>query len=121
MKILIAEDDAIMRTLIEHQLKKDNFSVYIASDGNEAMSVVDDFNPDLVITDIVMPLTSGLEFIGHIRSGGLKIPVLVLSAMNQENIVMEALALGADDFITKPFNPAKLTMRVKKLLEHSKA
>jgi DNA-binding response OmpR family regulator len=66
-----------------------------------------------VITDIMMPYTSGLEILGFVKSRpGRKLPVIVLSAMGQENVVVEAFNLGADDYITKPFSPNELSLRV---------
>jgi len=117
MKILIAEDDEIMITLIKHQLSKDNYTIKASTDSQEVIKSMHTFDPDLIITDIVMPFTSGLELISIARAEGIKVPILVLSAMDEEVTVMEALSLGANDFITKPFNPAELSMRVKKLLE----
>ena len=76
--------------------------------------------PDLVITDILMPYTSGLEFISVVKSGvNNKIPIIVLSGIGEEATVMEAFDLGADDFLTKPFNPVELGVRVKRLLKNS--
>ncbi len=121
MKILIAEDDPMMLALIERQLKKENYSLLATTDGREALQSVSTFKPDLIITDILMPYTSGLDLIGIVRSDEVnKIPILVLSAIDQEATVLEAFSLGADDFITKPFNPAELSMRVKRLLSFSK-
>jgi DNA-binding response OmpR family regulator len=75
--------------------------------------------PDLVITDILMPFTSGLEFLNLIRSSHHKIPVLVLSALDQEDTVVEAFNLGADDFLAKPAKPVELSLRIKRLLNKS--
>ena len=72
-------------------------------------------NPDLVITDIMMPFTSGLEFIDIIRNKSEKIPIIVLSALDEEETVLEAFNLGADDFLTKPVKPGELSIRVKRL------
>ncbi len=116
MKILIAEDDQVMLTLIRHQLEKDNFTISANTDARDALQALETFTPDLIITDIVMPFTSGLELISIVRSSGIKVPILVLSALDQEATVLEALSLGANDFITKPFNNAELSMRVKRLL-----
>ena len=120
MKILVVEDDAIMLASIEHQLKQEGFFVSTANNGREAMLMFETDNPDLVITDILMPLTSGLEFLGLIRSGPKKIPVLVLSALDEEDTVVEAFNLGADDFLTKPVKPGELTVRVKHLLKKNR-
>ena len=117
MKILVVEDDAIMLASIEHQLKQEGFTVITATNGQDAMVAFENDTPDLVITDILMPLTSGLEFLGLIRSGHTKIPVLVLSALDEEDTVVEAFNLGADDFLTKPVKPGELSQRVKRLLK----
>ena len=115
MTILVAEDDVIMLKTIEHRLKKDGHTVITTQDGREALTKIEDLSPDLIITDIMMPFASGLEIIGAVkRKPGKKIPVIVLSAMGQENVVLEAFQLGADDYITKPFSPNELSMRVKR-------
>ncbi len=121
MKILIAEDDPIMLALIGKQLEKDNYSIVGARDGNEALLAMESFTPDLVITDLLMPFTSGLELIGIIRSNhGKKIPIIVLSVLDEEATVMEAFSLGADDFLTKPFKGGELLIRIKRLLSQNK-
>ena len=115
MTILVAEDEMIMLKTIEHRLKKDGYNVIITQDGREALKKIDELSPDLIITDIMMPFSSGLEIIGAVKKReGKKIPVIVLSAMGQENVVLEAFQLGADDYITKPFSPNELSMRVKR-------
>ena len=106
-----------MLASIEHQLTQDGFSVTLATNGREAMLVFENDTPDLVVTDILMPLTSGLEFLGLVKSGHNKIPVLVLSALDEEDTVVEAFKLGADDFLIKPVKPGELSVRVKRLLK----
>ena len=115
MKILVAEDEMIMLKTIELRLKKDGHEIITCSDGREAILKIDETNPDLIITDIMMPFASGLEIIEAVkRKDGKQAKVIVLSAMGQENVVLEAFQLGADDFITKPFSPDELSMRVKR-------
>jgi DNA-binding response OmpR family regulator len=115
MKILVAEDEIIMLKTIELRLKKDGHSVIICQDGREAVKKIEEALPDLVITDMMMPFLSGLEIIAEVKKKiGKKIPIIVLSAMGQENVVLEAFQLGADDYITKPFSPNELSMRVKR-------
>ena len=117
MTILVAEDDLIMLKTIELRLKKDGHTVIISHDGREALKELESSSPDLIITDIMMPFSSGLEIIGVVKKRtGKKIPVIVLSAMGQENVVLEAFQLGADDYITKPFSPNELSMRVKRYI-----
>jgi DNA-binding response OmpR family regulator len=118
MKILVAEDEPLMLMAIEAKLRKDGFEVVGTRDGREALKAFENDTPDLIITDILMPYTSGLELIGIVKSNSAKkIPIIVLSALGQEETVMEAFQLGADDFLTKPFNPTELSVRVKRLLK----
>lgn len=117
MKILVAEDEPIMLKTIELRLKKDGYTVIGTSDGREAMEKIDAEQPDLIITDIMMPYASGLEIVGMVKQQQKKdIRIIILSAMGQETTVLEAFDLGADDFIAKPFSPNELSMRVKRLL-----
>lgn len=116
MKILIAEDEPMMLKVIEIRLKKDGHEVIAASDGKQALEQIALHDPDMIITDIMMPFSSGLEIVGTVKQGNKRnVPVIILSAMGQENVVLEAFNLGADDYITKPFSPNELSMRVKRL------
>lgn len=116
MKILVAEDEPIMLKTIVLRLQKDGHYVIPVDNGREALEQIDQQQLDLIITDIMMPYSSGLEIVGKVKSdASRKIPVIVLSAMGQENVVVEAFNLGADDYITKPFSPNELSMRVKRL------
>lgn len=117
MKILIAEDDAMMMASIKYQLKKEGYSVTSAVNGREGILAYNKEVPDLVITDIIMPLTSGLEFIGFVRSVNQEIPILVLSGIDEEDTVLEAFNLGADDFLLKPVKPGELSVRLQRLLK----
>jgi DNA-binding response OmpR family regulator len=117
MKILVAEDEPLMLMAIEAKLKNDGFEVTGVSDGQQALKEIEKSLPDLIITDILMPYTSGLELIGIVRTNAKKIPIIVLSGIGEEDTVMEAFQLGADDFLTKPFNATELSVRVKRLLK----
>lgn len=115
MKVLIAEDDELMLKTLEFRLKRDNHEVILARDGKEALSMIDTHLPDLVITDIMMPYSSGMEIVGYIKQKHQnKIRVIILSGMGQENVILEAFRLGADDYITKPFSPNELSVRVNR-------
>lgn len=116
MKILIAEDEPIMQKTIALRLKKDGHEVIATDNGREALDMIASQSPDLIITDIMMPYASGLEIVGAVKQAQNQVPIIVLSAMGQENVVLEAFNLGADDFIAKPFSPAELSMRVKRLM-----
>lgn len=118
MKILVAEDEPLMLMAIEAKLKNEGFEVIGTHDGRQALKALETLVPDLIITDILMPYTSGLELISIVKSNhNKKIPIIVLSGLGQEDTVMEAFQLGADDFITKPFNPTELAVRVRRLLK----
>lgn len=119
MKILVAEDEPLMLMAIEAKLKNLGFEVVAVSDGQQALKVLETYQPDLIITDILMPYTSGLELIGIVKSKNAKLPIIVLSGLGEEEIVLEAFNLGADDFLTKPFKPIDLELRVKRLLKIS--
>jgi DNA-binding response OmpR family regulator len=117
MKILVADDDLLMLKTLEFRLKKDGHTVFITRDGREALSQISIIHPDLIITDLMMPYSSGMEIVGSVRQmPGKKIPVIILSAMGQESVVLEAFQLGADDYITKPFSPNELSVRVRRFM-----
>jgi DNA-binding response OmpR family regulator len=117
MKILIAEDERVTLLMLEECLKAEGYEVITANDGREALNKLENEFPDLILTDIMMPFTSGLEFIGIVKSSRKRtIPIIVLSAIDEESTVMEAFKLGADDFIAKPFNSQELILRVKRFL-----
>ncbi|POY38606.1 response regulator [Solitalea longa] len=118
MTILVAEDEPIMLTTIALRLKKDGFNVITAKDGKEALDRLNEIKPDLIITDMMMPYISGLEVIQQVRKKyEEQIPIIILSSMGQENIVVEAFQAGANDYLTKPFSPAELTIRAKRLIK----
>ena len=116
LKILVVEDEELMLKALEFRLKKDGYDVFTAKDGATALELLKENRFDLVLTDIMLPFVSGLEIVSKVKSdSSLKdTPVIVLSAVGLEKIVLEAFELGADDFITKPFNLNELTIRVKK-------
>ena len=116
MKILIAEDDPISLLLLQKQLAKEPLELCVAADGYEAYKKLNECRPDILVTDLMMPRTSGLALIGMVRANYKKhLPILVLSAMDDESTVMEALSIGADDFIIKPAEQKELLMKIKRL------
>ncbi|HLP03908.1 MAG TPA: response regulator transcription factor [Paludibacter sp.] len=119
MTVLIAEDEPMTLRMLSIKLQKDGYHVVPAADGKEALEYIKGNGcPDMVITDMMMPFFSGLEIIEKIRRELMsKTPIIVLSAMGQEEAVEAAFALGANDYITKPFNPNELSVRVKRLFE----
>ncbi len=117
MKILIAEDDGMIMKLIRTRLEKDGYEVDTASNGDLALEKIKTEYFDLIITDIMMPFISGLELVSTLKNTLKKqTPIIVLSNMHLEATILEAFRLGADDFITKPFSPNELSVRVAKIL-----
>ena len=117
MKILVCEDDYMMIKAIEHKLKSAGYEVDAVSDGNKATEMIIRNNYDLIMTDILMPFVGGFELINKIRNElHLKTPIIVLSSLDNEESIIEAFKLGADDYITKPFSPSEVSIRVKRLL-----
>lgn len=115
-KILIAEDDVLMIKILEFILKKEGYQVTSCKDGLSAIEKIPVIIPDLIITDIMLPFRSGLEIINYSKENFENTPVIVVSALGEEEgTVVEAFNLGADDFVSKPFNPNELLLRIKRL------
>lgn len=118
MKILICEDEEIMLTALEFRLRKQGFTVVKAEDGQVAIEMLEKENPSLIVADVMMPRVTGLELISHVRQEKKSdIPMIMISALEQDEIVLEAFRLGATDFITKPFRPNELILRIKKIFQ----
>jgi DNA-binding response OmpR family regulator len=120
MKILVADDDLDLLGLVAYSLSQAGYLVVKAGDGHAALATFDAEAPDLVILDINMPGTSGFDVCTAIRARG-DVPVMMLTARGEEQDLVKALDLGADDYLTKPFSPKTLLARVKALLRRSTA
>lgn len=116
-KIMIIDNDDMTLEILKFILKREGYKISIAKDGINALERIPTIMPDLVITNIIIPLKSGLEVISHIKQNFKGIRVVALSALGEEeNTVEEAFELGVDDFIAKPFNPNELLLRIKRFL-----
>jgi len=116
-KIVLAEDNSVLSLLLKFRLEKEGYKLLIAVDGKQAIELIEEHNPELILTDIMMPFVSGLEVISHVRNKlNLQTPIIVFSSAGQEEIVLKAFDLGATDFMSKPFSPHELVIRVKRLL-----
>jgi len=120
VKILVADDDLDLLGLVAYSLSNAGYLVVQASDGPGALALVDVEAPDLVILDINMPGASGFDVCTAIRARG-DVPVMMLTARGEEQDLVKALELGADDYLTKPFSPRTLLARVKALLRRASA
>ncbi|UZD23725.1 response regulator transcription factor [Algoriphagus halophytocola] len=116
-KILIIEDDLLISSLVQFRLKKDGYETILVKDGNAGVEAIDSQDPDLIITDVMIPFKNGIEIIHYARKNKPEVPIIVLSSLGEEEkIVLEAFHLGVADFIPKPFNPNELAIRVKRVL-----
>lgn len=116
-KIVLAEDNSIFLLLLKFRLEKEGYKILTAVDGKEAIELIEEHCPELILTDIMMPFISGLEVISHVRNKlNMQTPIIVFSSAGQEEIVLKAFDLGATDFMSKPLSPNELVIRVKRLL-----
>ncbi len=117
-KILIVDDEPNIVMTLEYTFKKNNFEVFIARDGQEALEILKTQYPDVIILDIMMPLVDGFETLENIRQNEQlnHCKVIFLSAKNKESDIEKGLALGADAYLTKPFSLKKVVEKVHELL-----
>ena len=116
--ILVADDEANIRELVTLYLEKEGFSVITASDGRAAVNSAREFQPDLIVLDLMMPELSGYEVCRELRRDS-DVPILMLTARGDDVDRIVGLELGADDYLGKPFHPRELTARVKAILRRS--
>jgi len=116
-KILVVDDEEFIRSLMQNGLTENGFEVITADNGFEAILAVEDGKPDLVITDIMMPRLNGIDLLKALKNSDItrNIPVVLISALDEADMVQQGLDLGAVDFITKPF---KMNEIVGKLRHH---
>jgi len=115
MKILIAEDNSLTLKIIQKTLEKKGFEVIATRDGMEAVQKIEEHSPEVVILDIMMPFYSGLEIVAKIKQDSTKVKVIVISDMGQQSVVDEAMRLGADEYILKPFSINTLLSYIQRL------
>ena len=120
-KILVVEDDKSISDLISLHLKKNNFEYLVVHNGEDALSHLDNFMPDFIILDWMIPGLSGLEVLRRIRNKQeyKNLPILMLTAKNSEQDKIISFESGLDDYITKPFLPSELIARVKAILKRT--
>jgi two-component system response regulator VicR len=118
-RILVVEDDLALARVLSDNLTFCGFDVSTVSDGNEVIDRVRTFCPDLVLLDIMLPGQTGFELCGLIRQGG-RTPVIMLTARDQKADKLKGLDLGADDYITKPFDFEELLARIRAVLRRAR-
>ena len=121
-RVLIADDDAVVRDVVRRYLERDGLEVRVAGDGNEALRVLGTERIDVAVLDVMMPGPNGLSLCRTLRQGGdYTVPVILLTALSEEDDRIAGLESGADDYLTKPFSPRELALRVRSVLRRAPA
>jgi len=118
-RILIADDEHELRDMLTAYLEAEGYEVATATDGAEALRLVDSANPHLILLDVGMPGMDGFEVLRRIRQGS-DVPVIMLTARAEEIDRVVGLTVGADDYVTKPFSPRELSARIKAVLRRGR-
>ena len=116
--VLVADDEQLLRELLDFRLTQRGFETVLASDGREALERLEDRAPDAVVLDLMMPVHDGLDVLRRIRASDTHgdTPVVMLTARRAEQDIVGALELGANDYLVKPFMPEELLARLSRLL-----
>ena len=117
--ILLVDDDGRLRNLLERYLTKNNFRVTCAEDGTQARKFLDIFEFDMILLDVMMPGETGIELTKYLRAFN-SVPILLLTAMNESEDRINGLETGADDYLSKPFEPRELLLRIENILRRIK-
>lgn len=120
MRILIVDDDRPSLKMTAFLLREEGYTVYTADNGQEALRMIDDKQPDLLVLDVMMPGMDGWEVTRHLRRT-TNLPILILSAKGETSDRVFGLDLGADDYLAKPFEPSELLARVRAVLRRAEA
>lgn len=117
-RILIVDDDDLLRDLLRYRLSADGHDVLSLEDGSQVLSTVEDQNPDLIVLDAMMPVMDGFEILRRLKTGASPVatPVIMLTALKRDSDIVGALELGAADYLAKPFIPDELSQRIRRVL-----
>lgn len=119
-RVLVVDDDLTIRDVVRRYLERDGHQVILAGDGETALALAGESEPDLVVLDLMLPGIDGLQVCRTLRARSA-VPVVMLTALGEEADRIVGLQLGADDYVTKPFSPAELALRVGSVLRRSRA
>lgn len=116
-KLLLAEDDQLLASLLTFRLQKGGYEVKLSADGKQVKEYLAKNTPDIIVSDIMMPYFSGMELIAYVRKElKSQVPIIIISSAGNEENVLNAFELGANDFISKPVSPSELLVRVAREL-----
>jgi len=117
-KILVVDDEASIRRILETRLKMIGYDIETAADGEEAIAAFNNSNPDLIVLDVMMPKIDGYGVVREVRRTS-DVPIIILTALGDVSERITGLELGADDYVIKPFSPKELEARVKAVLRRT--
>jgi DNA-binding response OmpR family regulator len=118
-RVLVVDDDPTVSDVVRRYLEREGLTVELAGDGQQALDAYDAERPDLVVLDLMLPGIDGLEVCRRLRAHDRSLPVIMLTALGEESDRVLGLELGADDYITKPFSPRELVLRVQSVLRRA--
>src|SRR5687768_13761464 len=118
--ILVVDDDPRLRHLVEVILGTEGYTCHMADDGDRVLDAVRQHRPDLVLLDLKMRRVSGIEALQRLRRAGEDVPVIILTAVGEESLILAAYEAGADDYVTKPFLAKVLLARIRAVLRRSR-
>jgi heavy metal response regulator len=121
MRVLVVEDEAKVASFIKRGLEEESYAVDVAVDGEEAVSMVDAYDYDMILLDIMLPKLDGLAVLAHVRKTRKSVPVILLTAKDMVDDKVKGLDMGADDYVTKPFSFDELLARIRALLRRGKS
>ncbi len=119
-RILVIEDNPMVIKSLEFKLNMEGYNVVVADDGRKALAMLNNNTFDLIITDLMLPFITGTQIIEYVKKETPHVPVIVLSTATQEDIITDAFNMGIEDFVTKPFSPNELSLRIKRTLNKVK-
>jgi DNA-binding response OmpR family regulator len=115
-RVLVVDDDPTVSDVVRRYLEREQFSVQLAGDGQAALDAYERDRPDLVVLDLMLPGIDGLEVCRRLRQHDRDLPIIMLTALGEESDRVLGLEIGADDYVTKPFSPRELVLRVQSVL-----
>jgi two-component system OmpR family response regulator len=121
LRVLVVDDETNITDLVATALRYEGFAVEAANGGNDALRATESFRPDLILLDVMMPDRDGFQVAERLRNDGYEVPIIFLTARDATDDKVRGLALGGDDYITKPFSLEELVARVRAVLRRSGA
>ncbi|HMQ48288.1 MAG TPA: response regulator [Saprospiraceae bacterium] len=117
-KILVCEGEEVLLTALKFRLQKQGYSLFLAQNGKKAKELIRQAQPDLIIADLNLPGIRTAELLDFVHQEiGTDVPMIAMADLEDEELVLEALRLGFQDFLTKPFKPVELVLRIRRIVE----